>query len=324
MSYVPTCKISIGTQIELNFVTDITIESSFKNFTDTAEIKIPRKIRIAGEPDGIKKYIKQGDQVKIELGYDGNLNTEFEGFVSSLKPNIPISILCEDYMYQLKRVKVSNSWKEVTLQDYVGYLVNQYNASGRPQITFECESTSVIGAFILDNVSVARSLEILKETTGFVAFFRSNRLYVGFPYKFDTGRKEKYKFGQNVAASNLEYRLTEDVVLNVTATAFKKDGTKISVNVGDPDGDKRTLTYYNITDVDQLKAQAENELNQLKKTGYRGSITGFGIPFVQHGDIATIINDEYPEREGDYLIDKTTVNFGVDGFRRISELGKSV
>lgn len=324
MSFILSSHIEFGSQIKLDFVTEVSIESSWRLFTDTAEIQIPRNIRIAGDPDGIKKYIKQGDRVLIQLGYDGNLVNEFEGFVNRISPKIPLTIFCEDYMYHLKRVSFTNSWKQVTLQDLVAYLVNHYNASGRPRIEFECEQTSVIGSFVFEETTILKALEVLKDTVGFVSFFRGNKLFVGFPYKLNgQSRSEKYHFQKNVVTDDLEYRLAEDLRIKLKATSHQPNGQKITVDVGDPDGEERTYTAYKM-DKESLKAKAESELELYKRTGYRGSLTGFGIPFVQHGDSVTIIDNEFPEREGRYVIDKTIVKFGTGGFRRTVEIGKQL
>ncbi|UVP09466.1 hypothetical protein NXW52_16290 [Bacteroides ovatus] len=64
-----------------------------------------------------KELLSAGDQVKIELGYDSNLYTEFEGYISLIGWGVPVTIRCEDEMYNLKRKTVSYSAKNVTLEE---------------------------------------------------------------------------------------------------------------------------------------------------------------------------------------------------------------
>ena len=70
--------------------------------TDSAEIVLPRRIKYFAGKD-LKELLSAGDQVKIELGYDSNLYTEFEGYISLIGWGVPVTIRCEDEMYNLKR-----------------------------------------------------------------------------------------------------------------------------------------------------------------------------------------------------------------------------
>jgi hypothetical protein len=64
-----------------------------------------------------------------------------------------------------------------------------------------------------------------------------------------------------------------------------------------------------------------SEAKRLRFDGYRGSITGFGLPATEHGDIAEITDPDYPERAGRYSIDKVIKTWGVGGSRRQSFIG---
>lgn len=324
MSYTLTSHIEIGNSIVLDFVNEVEIDSSWQNMTDTAEITLPRNLRIAGTPDGIHKYIKQGDRVLIQLGYDGENRTEFEGFVTRIKPEMPIVIYCEDMMYHLKRVSTTKTFKEATLDQLVSYLVTTYNSKGdRPVIQYSTTDTGIIGAFVFQDASITKCLQVIKETTGFVSYFRGNILHVGFPYKMDEQiNKEIYRIQSNVVSSNLEYRLTEDIRIKVKAISTQSNGQKLEVILGDDDGEVRTLNYNNST-IETLTKRANAEMVKFKQSGYRGSITGFGIPFVKHGDIADIRDTDFPEKDGQYFIDKLKTKFGQGGFRRDITIGFS-
>ncbi|MCG9911842.1 MAG: hypothetical protein MH137_11125 [Flavobacteriales bacterium] len=325
--YVLSSHIEIGQQLKFDFVTQVKIVSGWKQFTDVAEITIPRNVTVAdtgaGIKRGIKNYIKQGDRVLIQLGYDGNLKTEFEGFVSRVKPDIPMVIMCEDYMYHLKRVKVSKSFESVTLNDLVKYLVAEYHKTDRPRIEYEVTATTSIGSIVMEDVSIIKVLQEL-QVRGFYSFFRSNKLFVGFQSDFGIGTRHNFGFQTNIISNNLEYRLTDDLRFKVKATSHKPDGKKITVEVGDADGDQRTLQYYNLSQA-ELKKHAEEDLKRMKRGGYLGSFTTFGIPFVQHGDLCHLTDNDYTERTNEtYQADTITTAFGMQGFRRTIELGYPV
>jgi len=325
MSYTLSANIKIGTQINIDYVHEVNIKSSWNLLTSTASIKLPRNSRLVGDPDGIKKYIKQGDKVIISLGYDGNLNQEFEGFVSGLIPSVPLEISCEDFMYQFKRVRITKTFKQVTLQDLITYFVSEYHSNPtRPRINYITQQTDIIGAYVFQGATIAQALETLKSTTGFVSYFRGNTLYVGFAYQFEgTNKRVTYHFEKNVADNGLVYKLSDDLKIHVKAISNQKNGQQLTYETGDPDGEQRTLNYTNAS-LAFLKEKADDDMKKFKAEGYRGNLTGFGLPFVQHGDTAILQTDLFPEREGGYIVDGVDVKFGMEGFRRILQPGYKV
>ena len=116
MSKVMNSHIEIGTFVFRDRINSVTTKSSWKALADTASIKLPNLKRLA---DGkrAEDLIHVGDTVVIKLGYDGKLQNEFTGYVSSIKPTIPLEIICEDEMWQLKRRTVTQSWRSVKLRE---------------------------------------------------------------------------------------------------------------------------------------------------------------------------------------------------------------
>ncbi len=84
---------------------------------------------------------------------------------------------------------------------------------------------------------------------------------------------------------------------------------------------KEKINFNNISDKASLVKMA-NEL-QYKKNykGYEGAITGFLQPYCQPGFAATIIDPFYDKRNGKYMVESTSVTFGMSGARREIELG---
>ena len=80
MSYMMCAKIvfpdtKVRKEVSISLVSSVSIESSWKMLTDTANIILPRRIRkFQGEE--LKDILRAGDPVRIELGYDGNMYTE--------------------------------------------------------------------------------------------------------------------------------------------------------------------------------------------------------------------------------------------------------
>ena len=115
--YVSLLEAGHTVQIDLYFVNNIEIESSFKNLTKTAKITLPRKLTFNGINlvTGQFPLFNRGDLILIELGYEyvdnnNNLKTTrkevFRGYVTKIGQTVPITIECEDQMFMLKQALV--------------------------------------------------------------------------------------------------------------------------------------------------------------------------------------------------------------------------
>jgi hypothetical protein len=308
--YRLTCKIIIG-DYQFDFVNEVEIVSTWQRLTDTCTIKLPR--RIAWKDKKLRDLIKRGDKVEVWLGWDFEDKLEFRGYVSEIGSKIPTEIKCEDGMWPLKQTNVTKAWRSVSLKT----MLREILPASVELVTVGAE----LGPFRISKVSVAKVLEKLRELYGFCAFFRQGVLYVGFPYSLTKEERRVYQFEKNIISDNLVYRREDDVKLKVRAISIQPNGTKIEKEFGDPDGEERTLHFYHLSE-GQLKASAEEEMKRLRYTGYRGSFEAFGQPECLHGDVAVISGGEYPERAGEYLVDKVTTRFGLNGFKREIELGK--
>lgn len=108
---------------EFDFAYGITIDSCYDKFTDTAEIKIPKKIvvnqlnstlgfevlkqlPIGPKIQSIYEYLRQDNYIEIFLGYDGDYKPAFRGYITEVKGDAPVCIKCEDLMYLLKKTKM--------------------------------------------------------------------------------------------------------------------------------------------------------------------------------------------------------------------------
>ena len=103
-------------EIKLSLISSVRIECSWKLLTDTAEIILPKNIRILSG----KKFDEifcAGDPVIISLGYNSELHTEFTGYLKKVSVGIPVILYCEDEMYNLKRTTVNVSLKNAKLED---------------------------------------------------------------------------------------------------------------------------------------------------------------------------------------------------------------
>ncbi len=130
MSFTLQCNIAIG-GTRFRSVNELTIKRTIFSVGDTATIKIPLSAYIRNSTSGQLEKIKTsdrfkvGDPVEISLGYNGQLNKEFSGYVRRLNLDMPLEIECDDHTWPLKRVNIKQSWKSAFLKDILQYVANQ-------------------------------------------------------------------------------------------------------------------------------------------------------------------------------------------------------
>ncbi len=306
---------------EFTAISSCSIVEDTENLTDTCTIALPKKIKWAGAVGGgANPPVKRGDKITVQMGYNDTLKTRFVGYVRRVSIGVPVKLECEDGMFMLKLAEVKKKgYKSVTLDQLVADILT---GTGIKHTLID--KNIVLGPYRITRNTVAEELSELKREFGLMAYFRTVSdeaiLYVGFTYPFDGRRTERFVFSKNIVAEELEYRRKEDIKMKVKATSIQaKSSQRITVEVGDKDGELRTVYHYNLKR-DELKVFAQSELERFKYTGYQGSFTGFGEPMVNKTDIADVTGSD--GNRGKYLIKKVETTFGMDGYRQKIELGK--
>jgi len=308
------CEITIGKYVFFN-VNSVSIELSRKSQVGRANIILPRRYN----KNNIQQAIFEGDQVNIKLGYNGRLNDEFTGYVSSIGCNIPVEIECEDTMYKLKRTAVKPiSWKSIKLEDVIKHVT--------PEAVIEVNDITLAPYYIKGQITAAKVLENLKDQFGLDVYYRPDgRLYVGIAYNESEAVKSKpviYRSGLNIIDQDLKYQRAEGVRIKLRMISLLKSGKQLTYEAGDPDGEVRTIHEYNLL-MDEMKALVDERLKLFKYDGLQGTFEAFGEPYATHSMIANIKDDKNPDYDGSYLIDTVRTKFGVGtGYRRDITLGK--
>lgn len=309
--FITQSHITIGDYL-FDFVHDVEVESSWQNQTSTAKIQLPAALRI--DKNKLKETFPKGTEVVIKIGYKDSLNTVFEGFISRIHTTTPVMIECEDLMWKLKQIQVNENAKNESMQTYLSRVLN---------MEVDCFDVH-LQKFIANKITGAQLLNQIKSDYGFPAFFRGGKLVVGKQYAAAGYKNHVVTFdnarNSNVASNSLEFMSKDDVKIKVTAISNLPSGEKHEVELGDPDGGSKTLNFFDISESD-LKAIAEKEMERLQYDGYRGDLTLFMEPFVQHGDVITLQNDQENDKTGSYWIDGVTYKFGLSGGRQAVKLG---
>jgi hypothetical protein len=306
----------------------VTIRKSTSSIGATAVIKMPVSavIENKGERTGlveVQHTIKVGDPVSITLGYhtkDRDFEAEeFKGYVRRINPTIPLEVECEDNNFLLRKKNINKSWKSTTLKDVLKEIVSGTGISlinDLPDIA--------LSPFYLRNTDGAFALQKLADEYGLTIYFLNDgALYAGLAYTRNAGEETLIINGDEVNvvdADDLKFRKAEDVKLKIKAISFRGDNSKIETELGDEDGTLRTLNFYNIDNMAELKEMARQEIDKYKFDGYEGSVECFLIPFIYPGYKVNLTDETFPDRAGSYFVESTKVTAGDNGIRREIEI----
>lgn len=298
--------------LQFNGVTSATVTSSWDNLTDTATLEFPRHSWFRGKRlfSGSDALIRRGSEVAIDLGYDNRLHAQFRGYVRSVSTGVPVMLECEDAMWLLKQTQINKSWRSVRLKELLSEILP-------PSFPFQAPDVS-LGPFRIERASVAEVLKTLRETYTLKSFIREGKLYVGLAYWPELQKRHKIRFDVHVPAGggdSLEWRERDDVRIKLKAIIMRPDNSKEEFEFGDPDGELRTLHFYDVPS-SSVKAMAEEEIERLRYSGYRGDLEIFGEPRIQHGDIVELFDKFASERNGAYVVKAVYSTFGEGGFRQ--------
>ena len=224
---------------------------SIFDFVDKAVIKIPISARVSisekvTETVDTAKQFTEGDAVKIDLGYNGIMQTEFTGFVSKVNLTAPLEIECEGYSYQLRKKTYKRTFKDASLKEILGYLV-----SGTDIVLDNDIPDFKIQKLILEDHAGNEVLNMIRkiseETIRF--YFTGNVLYAGLVY-VNPDKDVKYRMGWNVIKdNNLKLKEAKNTQVTINVIGEKKDGTKVNAQARtEKPGEVKTIRTHAITD----------------------------------------------------------------------------
>jgi hypothetical protein len=301
---------------QLPFATAVEIERDTDKLTADCKVTLPKKLKWDGEST---VPVRRGDAIKVWLGYDDNLQLAFQGFVRDVGFKTPCVLTCEDDMFKLKQAKTQKkAYKSVTIEQLLKDQQTGY--------TVKVMGEQALGAYRVTADTVAALLGHLHEN-GIRSFFRYEDgtpvLYCGVLFERGATVSQVFSTGINIISDrSLEQQKAEDMRLRVKVVSLQADNKKkIKVEVGDADGEHRTLHCYGKTEA-EAKAWGEQEIKRLKRDGLTGSLTTFGYKLVDLLDTVGVKIDG--NKMGTYQVKKNKIKFGTGGFRQELTLGQRV
>jgi hypothetical protein len=312
--------------VRLENVSQFEISESILEISNTAKITIPKHYALkAGK--AILEQFKVGDRIMIEAGYNGNLQTEFTGYISEIDSDIPLVISCEDDLYPLKQTNYVKSYPAGTnlkkiLTDIIPAGTVKFDTGG---------ADITIGKYQIDNASAFAVLQDLMKNYGLYSSVYNGILRVGLAYDYgENTQTHEYIIGKNIKKNELKYKRKEDFKVRFKAVATNPNGKKTTVVVGakEKDASERTLNFAGPMTKTELKQKAEASISKVVYNGYTGSITGFGFPQTRAGDalmIRDVLEPDNNYRDSKYLIEKVDISYNESsGFSRQNTLSYKI
>lgn len=309
-------KITVG-GYKLVLVESVRIVRSVEALSDTAEIVLPGMVHNAAiEVEG---KVNVGDVVKIELGYNERLVTEFEGYVQRIGTDGgSVKLECEDGLWLFRQGVADRVYANKDVKAILGDICGQCGS-----FSVECDYTFKYEKFTVHNATGYDVLKKIQEEVRPNIYLKGGVLHVHPQYREVFG-EAKYDFSRNIerGATNLEYRKKEDRRVLVVVEGEKKDGTKVTVETGVTGGERVTLRVPGATDEASLKNVAEQVLEERCYTGYSGSFNGWLWPYCDAGYKVSLVDPDYEYKNGTYYVTAVEVNYSRSGGRRMITLGK--
>lgn len=313
--YRLTAKVTIrGSRLwVLRHVTEVEIVRDTEQLTDVCRLTMPKLITW----DGKKEIpVRRGDAITVELGYDDNLQVAFSGYVREVGFKRPVVLTCEDEMYRLKGMATNKkAYRNVDIETLL-------KDQGLTNVRVFGEQR--LGQFRVTDNTVAALLARLKQS-GVRSFFRQEDgkavLYCGVIFDREDSQCQVLETGRNIIADTLKQQKADDMRINLKAVSLMPNGKKVKIELGDKDGERRTVHAYNKSEA-ELKAWAQQELDRLKQDGLTGTVTTFGYKLLEKLD--TVGMKIEGVKMGRYQVKKNTIKYGQGGFRQEITLGERI
>lgn len=302
----------------------ITISRSVENLCDTATIVIPSARYNAPFP--LSEDIKVGADVKIELGYNDRVTTEFKGYVNKITANDgTVTVECEDEIY-LFRVDMKNeSIAKASVSAILERCADAVKKAKGKRFAIDCDYNFLYDKFTICNTTAYEVIKKIQEEAKPNIYIKDSTLHVHPQYTKTSGIAD-YDFAVNIDrdGTDLTYKTPEDQKLIVEVTSKNSKGETIKVTEGTPGGDRIQLNMPQVTDEESLRTAAREMLSRKVYSGYEGSFTGWLIPYCDAGYKVNLTDREKEYRSGTYYVTAVEVEFSQAGGKRKVTIGKKL
>lgn len=292
-------------------------KSSVSSLNDTCVITLPRR---AYQHDNISlkdsapksANVNVGDPVAVSLGYNDNNTPRFTGFVTRITLGAEMQIECTGYMYKLRDVRFTKSYKKTTLKQILTDLITGSDIVLSPK-TVDVTVTNVT----FKDAPADKVLDWVKKELLCTVSFYDNMLYAGVSQYGVPGKEIRLSLGYNTVSDNELKKVTQAPNSNIIISVKSKTGTVKKYK-------KETAKYSNVKTYNVRPGLEESYIKALQTElskrehvdGNQGSITAFLEPAISKGDAIRIIDNRYGVRNGVYFAESVDGSYGSSGGRQ--------
>lgn len=322
-----TCNIEMAGKYRLRGVHSVELKKSVHQIVQSGKIELPLSVMFRNtdmlERIKLIDKIKEGDTIKIDLGYDGKNRNEFTGYIKRINLKQPLELEIEDELYLFRKTFFKKNFKRNSVKEVLQYLIKGLNEkTGLKLELYDKMPELTVTNFMLDGANGIAALQELQDTYGLSSYLTTidgkKILYCGLVYGLKKGRV-KYELQKNtISIDELKYQQNETITYKVKVVNHQPNGLVKEYSFGDKKGVERTLHFYGTHTQAELKQLADAELAKFSSNGYKGNFETFLIPNVEPGDIADITEKQFG-RNGSYYVGSVTTTFGA-GARRKPEI----
>jgi hypothetical protein len=316
--YAMGYKIKVG-NYTLRLLDSVTITKSVENLADTATIVLPGTY--INKALQIEDKVKEGDVVKIQLGYDGNLIMEFQGYLDSISTDdAAIKLECIDALYLFKKPVADKEYANITLKALLNEVIKQVGGD----LKVSCDYEFTWEKFVFFKATAFDVLKKVQDETRANIYFKGDTLHIHPQYSEIFNEKVVvYDFARNIEKSDLKYTLLKDKKISIEVTATLPDGKTKKITYGNTGGEKRTVAL-GTADEASMKNRAIQEYNVFAYDGYEGNFTGWLLPYVEPAYKIRLRDAEYPSKDGDYYVVSVETKSSSAGGARVVTIGKKI
>lgn len=329
MMLTMTCDIRIGTVSYVKPYT-VTWNTTMAGYIETCRIVLPLQpytINSSDYYDGrdslsgnkIRRVrstvFKKGDRMSVSVGYDGQNNCVFDGFVKDINYAERLVLDCEGYVYQLRDKYINWSAKDATSMMVLQEVIRGTNIEISPNA-----ANIQLGAVTFKNAPATKVLEWFARECACQVSMEGKWLYVGANRyaKISPERelqKHKLIVGYDVISVDLKHATSDDVHINIVT---KDQGGSVKRVKSE------TTRYSNVKEVrvraglsaDYMKKVAKELQGVQSSDGYKGSATLFLFPCVRKSDSIELTDKRFTERSGGYIVEAVEGSYDSNGGRQ--------
>lgn len=304
----------------IGMVDSVTVKKSVETLCDTATIVLPATY--VNKSIDVESKLAEGDAVAIRLGYGDTLQTEFEGFLSTVKTDDDkVTLECEDALYHFRKELRDAEHKNISVNSLLQTIAGEVDTA----YTVECDYDFVYDKFVVKDAMALDVLKKVQDETKANIYFNGKTLHVHPQYsEIANSRSVVYDFAVNVEKSALKWKRADERKYFVEVEGVKPDGERVTVTFGKPGGEKRCIKVYGVTDKNSLLKRAKEELATVVYSGFEGNFTGWLVPYCAPSYKVMLRDGDCPEKNGNYYVVATETKFAASGGERVVTIGKKI